>query len=223
MKKDKVLKKDNVLEKNLSWYPDKEEKLNIYTHGLGMILSFIAAILLVIKAMDYNFAPSAGLIIFSLSQICIFSASTLYHAQKTPKRRAFWNIIDHAMIYGSIAGTYSPICLITLQNDGGQLLFYFVWACALIGMILKIRYTGRYNLLSTIIYLAMGWVIVFYWSEISANMDQNGINLLIAGGLAYTIGAILYMIDKIPYNHAIFHLCILIGASTHFGTIYYYT
>ncbi|MGI9527144.1 MAG: PAQR family membrane homeostasis protein TrhA [Weeksellaceae bacterium] len=216
-------KGSKIVDDKISWYPAIEERLNIYTHGFGIVLSFVAALFLIRKAVHYNFAQGASLIIFALSQIGIFSASTIYHSQKKPTSRAFWNIIDHAMIYISIAGTYSPFCLITLQYDGGILLFYFVWSCALIGMILKIKYTGRYNLLSTLMYLAMGWVIVFYWREISTNMDSEGLNLIIAGGVSYTIGAILYMIEKIPYNHALFHICILIGAASHFAAIFYYT
>lgn len=207
----------------LTWYPAKEEKLNIYSHMLGIVLAVIATLFLVIKSTSYPWVQGASLILFGISQILIFSASTIYHSQTQAPQRNFYNIIDHAMIYVSIAGTYSPICLISLQNNGGIFLFCFVWLIALVGMLLKIKFTGRYNILSTLMYMAMGWIIVFYWHDINAHMDTTGVNLIIIGGVSYTIGAILFMIDKIPYNHAMFHLFILIGAASHFSTIYFYT
>ena len=207
----------------LHWYSEEEEKLNIYTHGFGLILSIAGFFLLVFKSMDYPFIQAASLILYGISQVLIFASSTYYHSCKIPQRRYVANIVDHAMIFVSIAGTYSPFCLISLGGKSGWQLFFTVWVIALAGIVLKLRFTGKYNLLSTIMYVAMGWLVVFYAREFHEVMDLRAIAWVIAGGLAYTLGAVLYMIDKIPYNHAVFHVFILLGSFCHFWAVYFYT
>lgn len=207
----------------LHWYSETEEKFNIRSHALGIFLSFVGLILLLIKGESYSFLGAAGFIVYGLSQILIYASSTFYHSQKNPKKRYVANIVDHAMIFVSIAGTYTPFCLISLRGHGGISLLITVWTIALAGMILKIKFTGKYNLLSTIIYVAMGWLIVLYAREFFENVPIKGIYWLMAGGIAYTVGAILYIIDRIPFNHAVFHVFILLGSICHFLAIYFYT
>lgn len=207
----------------LHWYTEKEEKLNIYTHVFGLILFIAGAVLLLFKSQSYPFTGAAALMIYGLSQILIFASSAFYHYQKDPKKRYVANIVDHSMIYVSIAGTYTPFCLISLKGSGGWSLFAVIWIIAIAGMMLKLRFTGKFNLLSTVLYVLMGWIAVFYFREFLENVPLNGIYWVVAGGIIYTLGAVLYVLDKIPYNHAVFHVFILFAGICHFIAVYFYT
>jgi hemolysin III len=204
-------------------YSDLEEKINIYTHAFGLLLSGIAFPFLLIKASEFTgVSKPASLIIYGLSLLVLYAASTFYHAAKNPKRRRKLNIFDHAAIYVLIAGTYSPYTLITLEGKTGWIIFGLTWFFALIGIVLKLFFTGKFDKLSTAMYLLMGWQVVFAIQPLMNNLSSEGIQLLFAGGVFYTIGAILYSIKKIPYNHAIFHVFVLLGSFSHFYSIYYY-
>jgi hemolysin III len=130
--------------------------------------------------------------------------------------------MDHASIYLLIAGTYTPFALIVLQGSIGWIIFGISWVMAIVGITLKIFFTGRYRLLSTLMYLFMGWLIVFAIVPLIAKMPVMGMRWLVAGGLAYTLGAILYAIRKIPLNHAIFHIFTMVGSVCHFVAVYLY-
>jgi hemolysin III len=203
-------------------YSVMEERLNVWSHGLGLIAGIIAFPFLVLKAMSYaGFWFPASFIIYGLSLIILYAASTFYHAAKEPKKRRKLNIFDHAAIYVLIAGSYTPLCLVGLDSQLGWYMFLFVWIFALIGVILKLFFTGRFNRLSTALYLLMGWQVMFFIKPLMNALSDFGFNFLIAGGIFYTIGAILYSIKKLPYNHAIFHLFVLLGSVSHFLAIYY--
>lgn len=207
----------------LNAYSPKEEKLNVMTHLLGLLFSVIGCILLIYKSI----AVGSGNMIFSfsifgLSMITLYLASTLYHNSKTEQKRIHLKIFDHVSIYLLIAGTYTPYTLITLKNEQGLWVFSIVWLFALVGIILKLFFTGKFNIISTLMYVLMGWMIVFSFEDLKHNISIDGINWLIAGGIAYTIGAILYSIKKIPFNHAIFHCFVLIGTICHYISIYCY-
>ena len=137
-------------------------------------------------------------------------------------RRSRLRIMDHASIYLLIAGTYTPFSLIVLQGSIGWIIFGISWVMAIVGITLKIFFTGRYRLLSTLMYLFMGWLIVFAIVPLIAKMPVMGMRWLVAGGLAYTLGAILYAIRKIPLNHAIFHIFTMVGSICHFVAVYLY-
>ena len=137
-------------------------------------------------------------------------------------KRSRLRIMDHASIYLLIAGTYTPFVLIVLQGSIGWIIFGISWGMALVGITLKIFFTGRYRLLSTLMYLFMGWLIVFAIVPLIEKMPVMGMRWLVAGGLAYTLGAILYAIRKIPLNHAIFHIFTLVGSICHFVAVYLY-
>lgn len=205
----------------MTTYSPKEEKLNIISHALGVFMSLVFIALLLFKAFGQENIWWIVLI-YGLSQFILFSASTLYHSSKNQSNRKRLKVVDHAAIYISIAGTYTPFALISLQEKEGYFLFLLIWAIAILGIILKIFFTGKFNLLSTIIYLLMGWIIVFYWSDLVSNLSENGIIWLIAGGLAYTVGAIFYTIEKINLNHFIFHVFVLLGSFCHFVSIYFH-
>ncbi len=205
------------------YYPPFEEKLNIITHGFGFALSILGLLLLIFKASDLgNIMHLVSFSIFGASMILLYAASTFYHSAKSPVLRYRLNILDHASIYILIAGTYTPFALVTLSGTVGWVIFGVVWGMALTGVILKLFYTGRYNLLSTVMYVVMGWIIVFAIKPLFDNLDLPGFLWLVAGGLSYTVGAVFFMIDKLKFNHAIFHLFVLLGSFCHFISIYMY-
>jgi hemolysin III len=205
------------------YYSTLEERLNIYTHGIGLLLSILALILLVIRASNFgNVWHIVSFSVFGSSLILLYAASTLYHSSKELSLRKRLNILDHASIYILIAGTYTPFTLVTLNGTLGWVLFGITWGIATVGVVLKLFFTGKYNRLSTLAYILMGWVIVFGIKSLLKNLPEPGIYWLFSGGLAYTIGAIFYSIKKIPFNHAIFHLWVLAGSFCHFITVYIY-
>lgn len=202
-------------------YPKKEETLNILSHGLGFLLSIVALPFLILKSLNFiGFWKPLSFIIYGLSMIILYAASTFYHAAKKPKKRRRLNIFDHAAIYVLIAGSYSPFCLVALDSSLGWYMFVFVWLFALAGVILKLFYTGKFDKLSTALYLLMGWQVVFFIKPLMASLTLEGLQFLFAGGIFYSVGAILYSIKKLPYNHAIFHIFVLLGSLSHFLAIY---
>ncbi len=202
-------------------YSVLEEKLNIISHGLGLVLACIAFPFLIIKSLNYEgFWHPASFIIYGLSMIVLYAASTFYHAAKDPKKRRKLNIFDHSAIYLLIAGSYSPFCLVGLDSSLGWYMFVFVWIFALTGIILKLFFTGRFDKLSTAMYLLMGWQVLFFIKPLMGNISTSGFQFLIAGGISYSVGAILYSIRKLPYNHFIFHVFVLLGSLCHFIAIY---
>lgn len=209
--------------KHLTYYPTTEEKINILTHGLGLLLSIAALVLLVIHASTHGTARHiVSFTIFGASLILLYSASTLYHYSQKPDIRRKLNILDHASIYVLIAGTYTPFTLITLKGWLGWTIFGITWGIAIIGVFFKLFYTGRFDKISTIAYVAMGWIIIFAVKPLIENLPLNGLYWLLAGGIFYTIGAVLYSIKKIKFNHAIFHVFVLLGSFSHFMAIYFY-
>ena len=209
--------------KKPKYYPAAEERLNIISHGLGFVLSVVALVMLILKAQKLGESRHlVSFIIFGASMVLVYAASTFYHSAKTHRLRIRLNILDHAAIYILIAGTYTPFALVTLNGITGWTLLWVVWGMALVGVILKLFYAGRYQLLSTIMYVAMGWLIIFAINPLINNLSTPGLWWLFAGGISYTIGAILFMQKKIPFNHAIFHIFVLLGTFAHFVSIYFY-
>ena len=209
--------------KHITYYDLSEEKINIITHAIGLLLSIAALVLLILHASSNGSARHiVSFTIFGASMILLYSASTLYHYSQTPNLRRKLNILDHASIYVLIAGTYTPFTLVTLKGALGWTIFGITWGIALIGIFLKLFYTGKYDKISTIAYVAMGWIIIFAVKPLIENLPLNGLYWLLAGGIFYTIGAILYSIKKIKFNHAIFHIFVLLGSFSHFMAIYFY-
>lgn len=204
-------------------YEPLEEILNVYSHGLGLLLSIAALVLLVIKAsLDGSPWRIVSFSIFGVSLIVLYTASTLFHNAKTPKLRTRLNIFDHASIYVLIAGSYTPFTFVTLNGTLGWILFGVSWGIALVGVILKLFYTGKYEKASTIAYVLMGWMIVFAIKPLISNLPSEGLFWLVSGGISYTVGAVLYSINRLKFNHFIFHLFVLGGSFCHFMAVYFY-
>ena len=204
-------------------YSPLEEKINIISHAIGFSLSIVALVLLVTHATLHGDVWSiVSFSIFGSSLIILYAASTFYHSAKKSELRNRLNIIDHASIYVLIAGTYTPFTLVTLNGAIGWVIFGISWGLALTGIILKLFFTGKYNLMSTIMYVLMGWIIVFAIKPLINNLPLEGFLWLFAGGISYTIGAIIYGIKKIKFNHAIFHMFVLMGSFCHFMSVFFY-
>jgi len=204
----------------VKFYSPLEERINVYSHVLGVVLSVIGLVFLLFKADDVWHMVSFA--IFGLSLITLYTASSIYHSATDPVIRGRLRVFDHASIYVMIAGTYTPFTLITLHGTIGWVIFGITWGMAAIGIILKLYFTGRFNITSTLMYVFMGWMIVFAINPLIDNLDPAGLNLLVAGGLSYTLGAVLYSIKAIPLNHAIFHILVLVGSACHFFAVYFY-
>lgn len=198
-----------------------EEQLNAWSHGVGAVLGVVGLVLLIMYC-DSSTLEIFSVSVYGVSIIILFLASTLYHAIKNENKKHIFRIIDHISIYLLIAGSYTPVTLITLSDSRGWLLFWLVWGIAALGLILKLFFTGRFEIFSTLLYLVMGWLIVFDFSALANNMETNGLWLLFLGGLFYTVGIVFYAINKIPYNHVIWHLFVLGGAISHFFMIFFY-
>lgn len=198
----------------------REERLNAISHGLGVVMGILGLILLLKHNSHKTEWAGTAIIIYSISIILLFSSSTLYHAVSGRKLKERFRILDHISIYYLIAGTYTPVALITLEDGNGWLLFFTVWGIAFLGTVLKLFYTGKFEVLSLILYLAMGWLIVFDYTALLERITSEGLILLALGGIFYTVGIVFYAIRKIPFNHFIWHLFVLGGAISHWLFIY---
>ncbi len=207
----------------VKYYSPLEEKINVASHAIGLILSPFALVFLLVKAVNYgNIWHIVSFSIYGISMVLLYAASTFYHLSSKPAIRKNLKIFDHAAIYLLIAGTYTPFTLVTLQGTIGWVLFGVSWGLAVCGVVIKLFFTGRFNLVSTLAYVVMGWLIVFAINPLIQALSADGLFWLIAGGLAYTLGAALYAIEKIKFNHAIFHIFVLLGSACHFVSIYFY-
>ena len=209
--------------KNITYYDKKEEKLNVISHAIGLVLSIVALVLLLVKSSSYgNVWHITSFSIYGASLIVLYAASTFYHYSQSPKLRHRLNIFDHASIYILIAGTYTPFTLVVLNGWIGWTIFGISWGLAIAGVTLKLFFTGRFNKISTITYVLMGWVIVFAIKPLIDNLSIEGLWWLLSGGIFYTIGAVLFSIPKIKYNHLIFHIFVLLGSFSHFMAVYFH-
>jgi len=208
---------------NAKKYPKGEEKINVITHAIGFVMSIAALTLLVIFAsLKGTVWHIVSFAIYGASLVILYFASTVFHLSENQKVRNHLNIFDHAAIFLLIAGTYTPFALVTLHGPWGWTIFGIVWGLAIAGIILKLFYTGRFNTLSTLMYIAMGWLIVIAIKPLIAALPFEGLMWLLAGGLSYSVGAVFFLIDKLPYNHAIFHVFVVAGSACHFIAVFWY-
>lgn len=208
---------------NARYYSKAEEIINVVTHGIGFLLSIAALTLLVVFAsLEGTALHIVSFSIYGASLVVLYFASTAFHISRNQKIRNRLNIFDHASIYLLIAGTYTPFALVTLNGAWGWSIFGVVWGMAIIGIILKFYFTGRFNTLSTLLYVFMGWIILIAISPLTTSLPFGGLMWLFAGGLSYTIGAVFFLMNRLPYNHAIFHVLIVAGSICHFVAVFWY-
>ncbi|QII70310.1 MULTISPECIES: PAQR family membrane homeostasis protein TrhA [Apibacter] len=200
---------------------DKQEILNTISHGMGIVLGIVGLIFLLVKNNNSSIYSTLSIWTFGLSLIILYTSSTIYHffVNENWKKKA--RVLDHMSIFLLIAGTYTPICLITLEKSSGWTLFTIVWTIAALGIIMKIFLTGKVDKLSLLLYLVMGWLLVFDIKNIANSMTSQALLFLVLGGVLYTLGTIFYARDKMPYAHFIWHLFVLGGSASHYAMVYY--
>ncbi|MBJ6726167.1 PAQR family membrane homeostasis protein TrhA [Geomesophilobacter sediminis] len=217
------VKRPHDILNRIEYYSEKEELFNRWTHGIGALLSLVGAILLIQHTVGKgDVFRLVSVIVYGVALLVFYTLSTAYHSVKDPYSRYLFRILDHAAIYLMIAGSYTPFTLVTLRGPVGWRLFYTVWGLAAIGVIFKIFMTHKFRVLGPIFYLIMGWIVVVAIKPLSASLPPDGLKLLFTGGVTYTAGVIFYAWDRIPYNHAIWHLFVLSGSACHFLAIFYY-
>lgn len=199
-----------------------DEILSSWTHGIATALSVVGTVVLIVGASKLgDIWKMVSFSIFGASLILLYLASTLYHSAKHPNARKAFKMLDHCAIFLLIAGTYTPFLLVNLRGPAGWTMFAVIWGLAFTGVALKLIYADRYKIARVIIYLAMGWLIMFASSSLMENLSQLALNLTLAGGIAYTVGVIFYLFHNIPFNHAIWHLFVIGGSVCHFYAVYY--
>lgn len=204
-------------------YTPREELANSLTHGLGAGLSVAGLVLLIVRSAQHgNTWHVVSTAIFGASLLLLYTASTLYHSLRGERLKQVLQKFDHAAIFLLIAGTYTPFVLVTLRGPWGWSLFGVVWGLAVAGVTLKFWLAGRFRLASTIIYLAMGWLVMVAIKPLVAALPAGGLQLLIAGGLCYTGGAAFYLWKRLPYHHAIWHVFVLAGSACHWAAVFFY-
>lgn len=207
--------KEDAAAEGLPLYTLGEEIANSITHGIGVLLAIAGLVLLIVKAALGGAEPAhlISAIVFGVTLILEYLASTLYHAIQVPGAKRIFRIIDHSSIYLLIAGSYTPFCLITLAPYGGIVLFVVVWALAFAGVSFEIIGRQRQpRWVTIIIYLVMGWLVVFRLPQLLQALDPMALALLVVGGLCYTFGTAFYLMKQIHYMHSVWHLWVLAGS-----------
>lgn len=200
-----------------------EEWLNSLTHGLGLVLSVPGLVVLVtVAAMHGHPGYFWSCWIFGSALVLMYAASFLYHSFRAPSLRRILRIVDHVAIYLLIAGTYTPFLLVSIGGRRGIALLFVIWGIALAGAVFKIFFTGRFTRFSTGLYLAMGWLVVVAVKPLLASVPLQGVLWLVAGGLCYTGGVVFFAWERLPYNHAIWHLFVLGGSLCHYMAVLFY-
>ena len=204
-------------------YSVGEEIANSVTHGLGVVLSIAGLAVLTAFAARYgNALHVAACAIFGTALILCYTTSTLYHAIALDSLRHILRALDHSAIFLLIAGTYTPFMLISLGDTTGWTLLAVIWSLAIAGIVARLMLKGRRHGLIVALYVAMGWMAVFAIRPLVAALGRGGLTLLIAGGLAYTVGVVFYRWRRLPYNHAIWHGFVLMGSALHFFAVLFY-
>jgi len=204
-------------------YTPREELANALTHALGIVLSIAGLVALLVVAHAHGNAwhvTSAA--IFGASLVLLYTTSTLYHSVPGVERKVLLRKFDHAAIFLLIAGTYTPFLLVSLRGPLGWSFFGVIWGLAVLGIALKFWFAGRFKVVSTLIYLAMGWLVLLAVKPMLVAVGSDGFQLLVAGGFCYTLGSGFYLWKRLPYHHAVWHLFVLAGSICHWATIYFY-
>lgn len=203
-------------------YDPLEEKINFLSHAVGAVLAFFASILMLIKGHELPFSQFFGLCTYAFSLVLLFSASSLYHYSTSLERRGWFKKLDHTAIYYLIAGTYTPFLAIAIPTQKAHYLLIALWMIALIGTLFKLVFIHRFQKISLIAYLLMGWLALLVMDDMKTYLTEQSLTFLVIGGLAYTVGALFYALKRVRYTHAIWHIFVLIGAGSHFLAIYLY-
>ncbi|WP_250655423.1 PAQR family membrane homeostasis protein TrhA [Alkalimarinus coralli] len=200
-----------------------EEFWNTLTHGVGTALSIAGLVVIVVYAsLNGNSLHIVSGTIYGTTLVLLYSASSLYHGARSLRWKQIFLICDYCAIYLVIAGTYTPLALVTLHGEWGWWILGIEWSMAIIGMFVKGMLGDRYRLLSTLAYLVMGWMVLVAFYPLYEVMDASGIALIIAGGVAYTIGVLFFLWESLPLNHVVWHVFVILGSALHYFAILKY-
>ena len=198
----------------------RHELASALTHGVGAMAALAgSAVLITLAALHGDAWQLGASIVFGVTLLLLYVASTLYHSVQHPVAKGRLKVFDHCAIYLLIAGTYTPFTLIGLRGPWGWGLFIAIWTLAIGGVVFKLFYTGRFKRLSTLIYIAMGWLIIVAIKPMLNSLDAWTLGWLLAGGLFYTLGTYFYHRESIPYSHAIWHMFVIAGSVCHFVAV----
>ena len=203
-------------------YSTCEEIANSVTHGLGVVFAVGALTSLLVLASYFGTTTHiVSYLLYGIALIALYTASTLYHALPQARAKKFFKVCDHAAIYLLIAGTYTPFLLLHLSGTIKWISIFSIWGVAIVGVVFKLFFTGMFKGLSTVLYIAMGWMIIFISDYFNSTLNQDAMNWLIVGGVTYTLGTVLYMLKQYRYTHALWHGFVLLGSIFHFVAILY--
>ncbi len=198
----------------------REEVANSVTHGLGLLASLVGAFVLVSLSLERGEAwHVVSAVVYGVTLVALYAASTLYHVFKGTGARDVLRVLDHCAIYLLIAGTYTPVTLVSLRGGWGWTLFSAVWFLAAAGIVFKVFATGRFAMLSTVAYVLMGWLCVVAVKPMFVLLSPGALALLGAGGVLYTAGIVFYRSNRVPYSHAVWHLFVVAGSVCHYLAI----
>lgn len=200
-----------------------ERIANSVTHGVGAVLALTALVVLVVQAALRGTAwHVVGSAVFGASLVVLYTASTLYHAIGHARARRVLQVCDHTAIYLLIAGTYTPFALVTLRGPWGWSLLGIVWSAAIIGIALRAAVGRRMQFVQVVLYVVMGWVGIVAFRALLSAVGPSGVSVIVAGGIAYTLGIVFYASKRVPYAHAIWHVFVLAGSACHFWAVFRY-
>ncbi len=206
----------------ISTYTPQEERANVWSAGLGALAALVAGVVMLVAA-GARHASGLQLLsaaVFTASMLALYGASTAYHNATEPARRARLKVMDHCAIYLLIAGTYTPFTLLALPQPTGIRLFIIIWSLAAFGIAFKLFFTGRFKLVSTLVYIAMGWLGILEWRTMRSALSPWVFDWIIAGGVCYTLGTAFYLSKKLPYAHAVWHAFVAAGTVCHFVAVW---
>lgn len=202
---------------------DAEELANSLTHGFGLLLSVTGLVILLLLAVKRGTAwHIVSCAVYGTTLVLLYAASTLYHSVRSLRVKRICKVIDHSAIYLLIAGTYTPFTLVVLRGPWGWSLFGVVWGLALLGILWKIWFVDHFVVVSTTIYLLMGWLAVIAVKPLLAAVPLGGLAWILAGGLAYSLGVVFFGWRRLPYHHAVWHIFVLIGSVCHYVAVLFY-
>lgn len=214
------MKKERI---TLTKYSLGEELISAISHGVGALLAIVAIVLCIYASRNNGAIALFSAITYGVSLLILYLMSTLYHSFKPNKAKKVFRVFDHCSIFLLIAGSYTPFTLITLQGTTGWIMFIIIWVCAITGIVLNSINLEKFDKISFVLYLIMGWAVIFNYKPLANAFSSGGLKLLIAGGIAYTLGAIIYLIgSKVKYMHSIWHFFVLGGSILHFFCIYFF-
>ncbi|WOO87842.1 hemolysin III family protein [Mollicutes bacterium LVI A0039] len=211
---------EKVDQDTLFKYSKREDNLNFITHAIGALLALLGIGFLLINHQDASLVIKIGVVVYGLSMFALFTASSLYHYEQNPERRALFKRLDHAMILVMISGTYAPLCLV-MGTTSSYIILGLVYILSLIGIALKVKYINVRSSVSIAIYLIVGWLAVFMIKDMYLILDPIVMYLIVTGGIVYSLGALVYAFTKFEFHHALWHVFVLVAAISFFFAVHF--